>query len=125
MDENELAGVVIGAAIDVHKVLGPGLLESAYQDCLVHELQLRGISFESEVPMAVKYKGLVVGDAYRADLLVEHRLVVELKSVEKILDLHRAQLLTYLRLSQRRLGLLINFNTVLLKHGVSRVVNQL
>lgn len=125
MDENELAAEVIGAALEVHKSLGPGLLESAYHDCLKHELSLRRLAFESELPVAVEYKGLLVGDAYRLDLLVENRLVVELKSVESVKELHKAQLLTYLKRVKRKLGLLINFNTPLLKNGVYRVVNNL
>ena len=125
MDENGLATVVIGAAIEVHRVLGPGLLESAYQQCLAHELELRGIVFEQQVPIAVAYKGCIVGDAYRADFLVGNRLLVELKSVECISDVHRAQLLTYLRLTGRKLGLLINFNTALVKRGIVRVANEL
>ena len=125
MDENGLAEQTIGAAIEVHKVLGPGLLESAYQDCLGHELELRGLRFEREVPISVNYKGRVVGDAYRADLLIENRLIVELKTVPSVLDVHKAQLLTYLRLTNRKLGLLINFNTALLKNGVHRIANNL
>lgn len=125
MDENQIATEVIGAAIEVHRILGPGLLESAYRDCLVHELHLRKIHFESEVPLAVEYKGLVVGQAYRADLLVGQKVLVELKTVEALQPVHKAQLLTYLRLAHRKLGLLINFNVSILKDGVKRVVNNL
>jgi GxxExxY protein len=125
MWERNLTGTVIGAAVEVHRSLGPGLLESAYHDCLKHELDLRRVAYESEVQVPVVYKGCIVGEAYRVDLLVEHKLVVELKSVEKLLNLHKAQLLTYLRLFDRRLGLLINFNTVLLKDGLTRVANRL
>ena len=125
MDENDLASVVIGSAIEVHRSLGPGLLESAYHECLMYELGLRGLQFQSEVKVPVIYKGLKVGEAYRLDLIVEHRLIVELKAVERINDLHKAQLLTYLRLTNRKLGLLINFNNSLLKRGVHRVVNNL
>jgi len=125
MWESELTEAVIGAAMEVHRAIGPGLLESTYQYCLKHELGLRGIGYESEVPIAIRYKGYAVGEAYRVDLLVERRLVVELKSVEATVDLHKAQLLTYLRLLNRRLGLLINFNTVLLKDGITRVANKL
>jgi GxxExxY protein len=125
MDENGLAHEVIGAAIEVHRELGPDLLESAYQDCLEQELRLRGIQFESEIMIPIQYKGLVVGDAYRVDVLVEGKLIVELKSTEKTSDIHKAQLLTYLRLTQRKLGLLINFNTELVKNGIFRVVNNL
>ena len=125
MDENRSATEVIGAAIEVHKALGPGLLESAYHDCLCHELRLRRLDFEREAPIAVGYKGLAINNAYRADLLVGGRLLVELKSVEKIEALHKAQLLTYLRLAGKKLGLLINFNTKLLKHEIYRVANNL
>lgn len=125
MDENEIAFQVIGAAIEVHKYLGPGLLESAYMQCLKKELALRGLTYESEVPVPVNYKGEALLDAYRLDLLVEEKLIVELKSVASVADLHRAQLLTYLRLCRKRLGLLINFNNVYLKKGISRVVHQL
>lgn len=123
MQNNDLSGAVIGAAIEVHKALGPGLLESAYHECLIHELQLQKISYESEVPIYVEYKGLIVGDAYRADLIVSGKLIVELKAVERVGSLHKAQLLTYLRLMDKSLGLLINFNTDVLKNGICRVVN--
>ncbi len=125
MDENRLATEVIGAAIEVHKALGPGLLESAYHDCLCHELRLRQLDFKREAPIAVGYKGLTINNAYRADLLIGGRLLVELKSVERIETLHKAQLLTYLRLTGKKLGLLINFNTKLVKHGIYRVANNL
>jgi len=121
---NEITGKIIQAAIEVHRILGPGLLESAYHDCLKHELNLMGLEFESEVSVPINYKGLNVGEAYRMDLLVANKVVVELKSVTKIKDIHRIQLLTYLKLANRNLGLLINFNEILLKNGVKRVVNQ-
>ena len=124
MQDNELSGAVIGAAIEVHKALGLGLLESAYQECLLRELQLQEIPCESEVPIYVEYKGRVVGDAYRADLLISGKLIVELKTVERVNSLHKAQLLTYLRLMDKPLGLLINFNTDVLKNGICRVVNN-
>ncbi len=125
MTDNELARTVIGAAIEVHRRLGPGLLESAYQDCLLHELRLAGLDCDSQVQVSFEYKGMLVSDAYRLDLLVENRLIVELKTVEHVGRLHKAQLLTYLRLLGRKLGLLINFNTPLLKDGIRRVVNNL
>ena len=125
MDENGLATEVIGAAIEVHKTLGPGLLESAYHDCLCQELRLRKLNFEREAPIAVGYKGLVIDNAYRADLIVGGRLLVELKSVDTIETIHKAQLLTYLRLTGKKLGLLINFNSQLVKHGIYRVANNL
>jgi len=125
MRENELSQAVIGAAMEVHRALGPGLLEAAYHDCLMHELELRSIEFQSEVILPVRYKGREVSQAYRADLIVGGQLLVELKSVEKLSPLHKAQLLTYLRLTDCRLGLLINFNVTVLKSGIARVVNGL
>jgi GxxExxY protein len=125
MDENEIATAVIGSAIEVHRALGPGLLESAYHECLVHEFRLRKIAYEREVPLAVEYKGMVVDHAYRIDLLVVGKVLIELKSVDRVEPIHRAQLLTYLRLARRKLGLVINFNATVLKDGVHRVVNKL
>ena len=125
MQENEISSKVIGAAIEVHRVLGPGLLESAYHDCLKHELDLNGLEYESEVQVPVNYKGMIIGEAYRLDLLVENKIIVELKAISGILDIHKIQLLTYLKLTNRRLGLLINFNELYLKNGVKRVANQL
>ena len=125
MGENEIATKVIGAAIEVHRILGPGLLESAYHDCLTHEFKLRGIGFESEVPLPIEYKGITIGQAYRVDLLIENKLLVELKTVDTVLPVHKAQLLTYLRLMNRKLGLLINFDVTVMKDGVFRVVNNL
>jgi len=125
MGENVLANRVIGAVIEVHKYLGPSLMESAYHACLMHELELGRLHFESEFSVVVDYKGLAVADAYRVDLMVENKLIVELKTVASLGDIHKAQLLTYLRLTKRKLGLLINFNELLLKHGIQRVVNSL
>ncbi len=125
MDENALAREVIGATIEVHRALGPGLLESVYRRCLVHELRARGLECEVEVPLAVSYKGLVIEQAYRADVLVGHRLLLELKSVDRLEAVHAAQLLTYLRLMRRRLGLLLNFNVPVMRDGIRRVVNGL
>ena len=125
MDENETAYKVIGAAIEVHKYLGPGLLESAYHSCLKQELDILGLRYESEVPLALDYKGAIVDIAYRADLLVENKLLIELKAVGNINELYKAQLLTYLRLSKKKLGLLIDFNEVVLRNGIARVVNNL
>ncbi|VGO12142.1 hypothetical protein PDESU_00693 [Pontiella desulfatans] len=126
MDEklNELSEKVIGAAIRVHRELGPGLLESVYQSCLALELKLMGIKVEVEVPVQVEYRGQTVNDmGYRLDLLVEECLIVELKSVEAVKPVHKKQLLTYLKLTDCRLGLLINFNEVLLKDGITRIAN--
>ena len=125
MDENSVAHKVIGAALEVHRALGPGLLESAYQACLARELGLQGIRFRQEVMIHVEYKGLTVESAYRADFLINDLVIVELKTVDNLLPVHRAQLLTYLKWSGLKLGLLVNFNTKLLKQGVQRVVNNL
>ncbi len=120
--EEELTGQILGAAIEVHKVLGPGLLESAYEECLCHELEMRQIAFRRQVELPVEYKGLMLSCGYRLDLLVEDLVIVELKAVERLLPIHDAQLLTYLRLSGKRVGLLINFNVELLKNGIVRKV---
>jgi GxxExxY protein len=120
--EGELTELIIGAAIEVHKTLGPGLLESVYELCLCHELRLRGIRFERQIDIPAEYKGVKLDCAYRLDLLIEGRVIVEVKSVETLLPIHEAQLLTYLRLAAKRVGLLINFNTPVLKKGIIRRV---
>jgi len=120
--ENTLTENIIGAAIEVHKALGPGLLESAYEECLCHELSLRGLSFRRQVDLPVQYKGVRLDCGYRIDLVVEDLVIVELKTVERLLPIHKAQLLTYLKLYGRSLGLLINFNVPVLKDGVKRMV---
>jgi GxxExxY protein len=112
---------VIGALIEVHRTLGPGLLESTYEACLVHELTLRGLRCERQKPLAVRYKGLFVECGYRLDLLVEDRILIELKAVERLLPIHTAQVLTYLKLSEVRVGLLVNFNVRVLKDGLRRL----
>jgi GxxExxY protein len=112
---------IIGAAIEVHRALGPGLLESAYEACLCRELALRGVSFSSQVPLPVSYKGVRLDCGYRIDLLVDGRIVVEFKCVDSINSLHKAQLLTYLRLSNNKIGLIINFNVPVLKDGIERL----
>ena len=122
MRENELTENIIGAAIEVHKTLGPGLLESAYEECLCRELVLRGIPFERQVGLALEYKGARIDNSYRIDILVAGTVVVEIKAAEKILPIHKAQLLTYLKLGGWKVGLLINFNEALLKKGISRLV---
>lgn len=124
MDMNELTQTVIGAAIEVHRALGPGLLESAYEECLCRELELRGIPFESQRRLPVVYKGLELDCGYRIDILVAEQLVLELKAVEKLEPIHEAQLLTYLRLGGWNVGLLINFNVELLKQGIRRRVHN-
>lgn len=118
----DLTEQIIGGAIEVHRELGPGLLESAYEECLCHELHLRGFSFQRQVNLPIIYKGLNLDCGYRIDIVVEDRVVVELKSIERILPVHEAQLLTYLRLSRKNVGLLINFNVPVLKSGIIRRV---
>lgn len=118
----ELTHEIRGAAIEVHKEMGPGLLESAYEECLCRELSLRGLSFQRQVPLPVTYKGVKLDCGYRLDLVVEDRVVLELKSVEAIEPIHKAQLLTYLRLSGKRVGLLMNLNTAVMKDGIKRMV---
>ncbi|NOX75216.1 MAG: GxxExxY protein [Gammaproteobacteria bacterium] len=125
MDENTISRRIVGAAIEVHRTLGSELLESVYQQCLVRELELQGIAVISEVPIAAEYKGLQFDVVYRADLLVEDKVVIEMKVVDKVLPVHEAQLLSYLRLMNKKLGLLINFNLPVLKSGINRVVNNL
>jgi len=120
MDVNRITEQIIGAAIEVHRVLGPGLLESAYEECLCHELGLRGISFERQRPLPVEYKGVKVECGYRLDLLVANAVVVELKAALSIEPIHEAQLLTYLRIGGWKIGLLINFNVPVLKEGIRR-----
>ena len=122
MNDTELTRSIIGAAIEVHKLLGPGLLESAYEDCLCHELALRGIRFEKQKPIPLVYKGTKLECGFRLDLLIEGRVVVELKSVDGLAPIHEAIILTYLRLSGHTLGLLINFNVPVLKDGVRRFI---
>lgn len=119
---NEISEQVIGAAIEVHKQLGPGLLESVYEVCMGQELALRGIKYQSQVSVPIIYKGTRLEADYRADLIVESQVVVELKAIEKLLAVHEAQLLSYLKLTSRRLGLLINFNVPVLKQGIRRLI---
>lgn len=121
--ENDISGKIIGAAIEVHRKLGPGLLESAYEECLCCEMALRVIKFERQVPLPLNYKGVDLDCGYRLDLLVEDKVIVELKSIETLEPIHDAQLLTYLRLRNAWLGLIINFNVIMLKDGVRRLVN--
>ena len=126
MDLNHLSSQVIKAAINVHKILGPGLLESVYQKCMAIELDLLGLKCETEVQLPVIYRNkAITDDGFRIDILVEDAIVVELKSVELVKAVHKKQLLTYLRLSNKPLGLLINFNESLLKDGITRIVNQI
>ena len=122
---NELTEEIIGAAIEVHKALGPGLLESAYEECLAHELSLNNVSFERQVPLPLIYKSRPIDCAYRLDFLVEGNLVLELKAVDALQRIHEAQLLTYLKLGGWPIGLLINFNVPLLTKGIKRIVHNL
>jgi GxxExxY protein len=121
--ENDLTTKIIGAAIEVHKQLGPGLLESTYETCLAYELKQIGLNLQTQVALPVVYKEVKLNAGYRIDLLVENRIIIEIKSVEVLADIHTAQLLTYLKLKDLKLGLLINFNEVLLKKGLKRVLN--
>jgi GxxExxY protein len=118
----DLTERIIGAAIEVHRQLGPGLLESVYEDCMCQELQLRGISFQTQVELPIFYKGRQTGGTYRIDLIVANEVVVELKSVARVLSVHQPQLLTYLKLTGKRVGLIINFNVSILHRGIVRRV---
>ncbi len=122
-DINKLTGEIIGAAIEVHKTLGPGLLESAYEECLCHELKLRGIPYERQKELPIEYKGVKLDCGYRLDIVAEQSLIVELKSCERLEPIHKAQLLTYLKLTGIKVGLLINFNVPVLKEGIKRLSN--
>lgn len=125
MDENKLSNEVIGLAIKTHKNLGPGLLESAYEECLFYEISETGLYVEKQKPMPLVYEDVKLDCGYRIDLMVERKLIVEVKSVEALNDVHLAQVLTYLKLSGCKLGLLINFNVALLKNGIKRVIHNL
>ncbi|NOZ09623.1 MAG: GxxExxY protein [Gammaproteobacteria bacterium] len=125
MDENEISNKVIGAAIEVHKYVGPGLLEAIYKECLGYELKSLGLRVQREVALPIKYKGLKFKKGYRADLIIENMVIVELKAVENVTPVYTAQLLSYLRMSSLRLGILLNFNVAYLRDGVKRVVNNL
>lgn len=123
MIENELSRKIIGCAIEVHKQLGPGLLESAYQECLFYELREAGLKVRKEKPMPIVYKEVKLDHGYRMDLLVEDKVVVEIKTVEALNDVHTAQVLTYLKLGDYKLGLLLNFQVTTLKKGIKRIIN--
>jgi GxxExxY protein len=125
MTENELSQIVIGKAIDIHTILGPGLLENAYKECLYYKLVQSGLFVEKEKPMPLVFETVKLECGYRIDLLVENKLVIELKSVEALTNVHLAQTLTYLKIGNYKLGLLINFNVARLKDGLRRVVNHL
>ena len=125
MTENEISQKIIGAAIEVHKQLGPGLLESTYETCLAYELKQLGIDVKQQIALPVVYKEVKLDAGYRIDLLIENKVIVEIKSVEALADIHTAQLLTYLKLKDLKLGLLINFNSVRVVDGLKRIVNNL
>ncbi len=125
MTENEIGTIVVGASIKVHQHVGPGLLESVYQRVLIYELEKVGLSIQHEAPITITYDGVKFDEGYRADIIVEDKVVLELKSVEHILPVHMKQLLTYLKLSDYKLGYLLNFGDVLMKQGIKRAVNGL
>lgn len=125
MTENEIARIIVDAAYKIHTEIGPGLLESAYQALLSHELKKRNLSIKTEVPMPLTYDGIHMDIVYPADIIVEDKVIVELKSIEKISEVHKKQLLTYLKVANKRLGLLINFGALLIRDGISRVANHL
>ena len=118
----ELTGRIIGAAIEVHRQLGPGLLESAYEKCLCHELSFHKIAFKRQAPLPISYKGIQLDCGYQLDIVVDDKVVIELKSVDQLKPIHKAQLMTYLKLGKYRTGILINFNVPLLKDGIERIV---
>ena len=122
---NRLSNETIGAAIEVHRHLGPGLLESAYESCLCWELRQRGFDVENQVPVPIRYKGIALDEGYRIDLLVEGKLLLELKSIDKVLPIHTAQVLTYLKMTGLKMALILNFNVSLMRSGIKRIVNQL
>jgi GxxExxY protein len=125
MHENELARIVVDASLSIHRILGPGLLESVYETILAHELRKRGLHVETQVPIPIVWEDVTLDESFRADMIVEHKLLVELKSVEHVTRVFKKIVLTYVKLADKRLGLIINFGEELLKDGVSRIVNGL
>jgi GxxExxY protein len=125
MTENDIGTAILGAAMRIHSALGPGLLESAYETCLLYELEKQGLSGRRQVPIALRYEGLIVDNGYRVDLLIDNLVVVELKAVEAILPVHRSQLLSYLRLGGFKLGYLLNFHVAHMRDGIIRMVSGL
>ena len=123
--ENQISGIVLDAAMAVHTALGPGLLESAYQACLAYELTSRGLKIAVQIPLPIQYRGVLVDAAYRMDIVVDDLVLIEIKAVEKLMPIHDAQLLSYLKLSGKKLGLLINFHVLRLRDGYKRIVNGL
>ncbi len=122
-DIEEMATLAVDAAFSVHKELGPGLLETAYEACFAHELELRGVKYQRQLPVPLNYKGKLIEVGFRADVIIEQRLLIELKAVETIIPVHHAQVITYLKILRLPLGLLINFNEVLIKDGIHRILN--
>ena len=125
MHENEIARHIVDAAYHIHRKLGPGLLESVYETVLAFEIEKRGLTVKRQIPVSIEYEGIRFEEGFRADLIVEDKVIVELKSVENVSPVHKKQLLTYLRLTDSRLGLLINFGCALIRDGISRIVNRL
>ena len=123
MNENEIGTILIESALEIHRAFGPALLESAYEALLVHELKNRGLSCESQVSVSLEWKGVRIADAFRADLIIDKKVLVELKSVEKVSKVHHKQVYTYVKVSQLKLGYLINFGEHLLKNGIHRIIN--
>ena len=122
MEYNKITEIIIGCAIEVHRELGPGMLENVYKECLAYELREHGLEVKCEVPVPVIYKEITLNCGYRIDMLIEDKIILELKSVETLNSVHEAQILTYMRFSEKPIGLLINFNTKLLKHGIKRYI---
>jgi len=125
MTENEIGKVVVDAAVQVHRELGPGLLETVYEVILAHELRERGLRVERQIPLAIEYRGIRFEEGFRADIVVEGKVILELKSMEMVNNAHKKQILTYLRLTNMRLGYLLNFGEAMMKDGITRTVNQL
>ncbi len=123
MTENEIGKIVVDASVALHKELGPGLLESVYEVLLTHELESRGVKVERQVPISIKYKGITFDEGFRADMVVEEKVILELKSVEAASKAHKKQVLTYLKLAEKKLGYLLNFGEALMKDGISRIIN--
>ena len=125
MTENQIGTIIVESAIEVHTHIGPGLLESAYQKCIAHELENRGLTVLEEVDLPLRYKGIKLECGYRLDLLVNQRVIIEIKTVDSLLDIHKAQLLTHLKLKECKLGYLLNFKTSRMRYGIKRMVNNL
>lgn len=122
-DVEHLATLAVDAAFTVHSELGPGLLETAYESCFAHELELRGVNYQRQLPVALNYKGKLIEVGFRADVVMAGKLLIELKAVEQVIPVHKAQVITYLKILKLPLGLLINFNEILIKHGIQRILN--